>query len=67
MHGEVEATRWIMEHGQPVIVKDIRENPFNSNDIFPDTGFHASEAETGIPGENDFLKSRAEIHRGSDA
>lgn len=46
MHGEVEATRWIMEHGKPVIVKDIRENPFNSNDIFPDTGFHAF---AGVP------------------
>lgn len=40
------ATRWIVDHREPVIVSDIRHDPFTANRMLPEYGLHAY---AGIP------------------
>lgn len=40
------ASRWIVDHRQPVIVGDIRKDPFTANAMLPEYGMHAY---AGVP------------------
>lgn len=40
------ASRWIVDHRQPVIVGDIRKDPFTANAMLPEFGIHAY---AGVP------------------
>jgi PAS domain S-box-containing protein len=40
------ASRWIVDHRQPLIVRDIRQDPFQANAMLPDYGL---QAYAGVP------------------